>query len=303
MNSLGIFFAILSPAIYAIINYFDKFFLEKFKINSLILSVYSGIIALFVSIFLILVFGLHKFSLNITVAIIFSGFLIELYLLPYFRALSLDDASTIVPLMQFTPIFVMIGDAIILKEALTATQYIGAGFIIVSGVILSAKKINSYIFKPRKAFWLMILAGMCTALSVLLFKYGASNQDFWLILPYESFGIFLCSMLALFYRKNYKIFITQTKNLKKSAFLLMFLNEGIYILARYLGLFALSLISASLVSVLAGIQPFFALMYGVILSLWFPFILKEVITKKNLLLKISAIMVIIVGIILITLTS
>ncbi|MEO6508590.1 MAG: hypothetical protein ABIO02_01430, partial [Patescibacteria group bacterium] len=76
-------------------------------------------------------------------------------------------------------------------------------------------------------------------------------------------------------------------------------NEIFYLAARYTGYFAISLISVGLVSILAGLQPVFVLIYGVILSLWFPKILKEVISKKIVLRKAFSIVVMLVGLILI----
>lgn len=300
MNLTGIIFAILSPATYATVNYFDKFFLEKYKINPTALSVYSGIVAIIVSIILIICFGLHTFPIIITAAIVVSGFFTELYLIPYFKALSLEDASTIVPLMQLFPFFVIIGDTLILREVLTLNQYIGGFLIIVSGLVISTEKISSRLFLPRKSFWYMVFANLSLALATLFFKYGVGEKDFWQILPYEGFGIFLCSVLILFFRKRYVVVINQTKKLKKRVFFLMFVNEGMYVLARYFGLFALSLISASLVSIFAGTQPLFALIYGVALSLWFPFLLKEVITKKTFTIKLFSIFIIIIGVILLS---
>src|SRR5260221_3486221 len=105
----GIIFAILSPAIYAIVNYFDKFFLEKFKIEPIVISIYSGIFALLTSLIIILIFGLHFFSFSVTLAIILSGIMTELYILPYFKALALEDVSTVMPLAQLVPLFIIVG--------------------------------------------------------------------------------------------------------------------------------------------------------------------------------------------------
>ena len=65
--------------------------------------------------------------------------------------------------------------------------------------------------------------------------------------------------------------------------------------ARYRGYFAISLISVGMVSILAGFQSFFVLLYGVILSVWFPHIIKEVINKKVMAQKIISIVLMSLG--------
>ncbi len=295
---VGIFFAVVSPAIYALVNYIDKFLLEKFEIPSLILAVYSGTIAFLVSILLIFIIGLHAFAPPIIISIILSGFFTELCLLPYFKALSLDETSSVIPLFQFVPVFVIIGDALILGESLTYLQYVGSALIIISGLLLSIQKNKKNLFRPRKALWFMLLSCVFAAFSILFFKFGVTVQNFWQILPYEGFGIALCAVCLLFLPNNFRLLKKQTKRLPRQAFFLMSIDEAVYILSRYTGFFALSLISASLVSVLAGLQPLFVLIYGIILSLFFPYILKEVIAKKTLTLKLISIIMIVFGAIL-----
>jgi len=297
---LGVIFAILSPAVYSIVNYFDKFFLVRFKLEPVIIAIFSGFIALCTSILLVFIFGLHFFSFTVTVAIIISGLLTELYILPYFKALSLEDASSVIPLMQFVPLFILIGDYFILGEKLTVYQYIGAGLIIASGIVLSLERSKTYFFKPRKAFWYMLIACIIIALALLFFKFGVGIQNFWYILPYEGLGIFFGAVGLLLFPQYNRLFVTHIKKIPKNAFGLMVMNEALFITARYCSFYALSLVSASIVGALSGTQPLFVLLYGIILSVWFPFILKEVITKETIVLKLISIVVLFIGVILLS---
>lgn len=292
---VGILFAILSPAVYSLVNYFDKFFLEKLHLQPLVIVIFSGIIAFFISILLLIIFGIHLLPFFITLAIIFSGIMTELYMLPYFKALSLEDASTIVPLFQFQPVFILIGDALFLGEKLTTLQYIGAFFIIFSGLLLSLERVSMYVVRPRKAFWYMLLSCLLVAISVLLFKYGVEAKNFWYILPYEGIGIFIGALLLALVTQKSTFFFKEIRRLSIRIYGLMFVNELLFISARYFSFFALSLLSASLVGILGGFQPLFVLIYGVILSLWFPFILKETISKKTFGIKVFAIIMILIG--------
>lgn len=144
----------------------------------------------------------------------------------------------------------------------------------------------------------MIISCMLVALATLFFKYGIGLENFWYVLPYEGFGIFIGAIILLLFPRNYKLVHEFTKKLPKKVYSLMVVNEILFISARYFGFFALSLLTASMVGILAGLQPLFVLIYGIILSLWFPSILKEVINKKILTLKLVAIIFIIIGTVL-----
>ncbi len=292
---MGIFFAIASGAIFGITNYIDKFLLEKHNISPVVITVYSGLFAFITGLFILLITGFYPIDLKTLLILLGSGFLTAIYLLPYYKALTLDETSLVVPLLQTYPVFVLILGFIILGETLSYRQYLGSFLMIFAGVLLTIKTIKGKIFKLRKSFFYIMLSAFLFALAQVLYKFGVSEIPFWNTLPYEGFGIAIGALAIFSFKKNKALFKKETKKLKRQAFLFIGINEAIYILARYTGYFAISLLSVSLVSVLAGFQPLFTLIYGIILSLWFPHIVKEVITKKTLGLKLVSILMIIVG--------
>ena len=150
MNPLGIFFAILSPALYSGVNYVDKFLLEKFEIDSSVISVFSGAFAILASLIIMLFTGLTV-SNPITIAVIIaSGFYTQIYLVPYFKALSLDDASRVVPLSQIVPVMVLVLSYFILGESLNNRQYIGSILIVAACFLLAMDKPSLNIFVLEK---------------------------------------------------------------------------------------------------------------------------------------------------------
>lgn len=292
---MGIFFSILSPAIFGIGNYIDKFLLEKHNISPIVITIYGGAAAFIAGVVVLLLTGFHPIDIKSLLIILFSGFLTSIYLLPYYKALSIDETSRIIPLFQFYPIFVLILSFIFLREELSITQYVGSALIIGAGFLLSIEKLEGDIFRLRKSFFYVMISSLLFAMAQVLYKFGVEEIPFWNTLPYEGFGIALGSISILLYSNNLKKFRNETKLFKKRVFIFLGINECFYILARYTGYFSISLISVGIVSVLAGLQPLFVLIYGIILSLWFPHILKEVINKKTLTLKIFSIIVIIIG--------
>jgi uncharacterized membrane protein len=292
---MGIFFAILSPAIFAINNYIDKFLLEKHNISPTVITIYGGIFAFITGLVVLLATGFYPIDAKSLLIILSSGFLTTIYLLPYYKALSVDETSRVIPLFQFYPIFVLILSFIFLKEGFSIPQYIGSALIVGAGFLLSVESLEGKIFRLRKSFFYMMISSFLFAIAQILYKFGVTEIPFWNTLPYEGFGIALGAITITVYKNNFYKFRRETNKFKKRVFLFMTINELIYVASRYTGYFAISLISVGIVSILSSLQPLFVLIFGIVLSVWFPHIIKEVITRKTMGLKFAAIIIMIIG--------
>lgn len=296
---MGIFFAILSSAIFSINNYFDKFFLEKYRLSPVVMTTINGISGFIAGLIILIFTGFYLTNLQSISVIVASGFIIILCVLAYYKALFSDETSRVVPLFQFAPIFALIMSFFLLGEQLLLKQYLGSFVIIIGSFVLSLEGFDLKIFKIRPAFWYMLVSSFLYAASVVLYKFAVNEIPFWHTLPYEGLGMIIGALAVYIYGNNRMTFFKETSHLKKKAYLLISLNESIYIAGRYASYFALSLISASIANILFGLHPLFVLLCGIILSLWFPKILHEVISKKILLQKIISIVLIFVGVYLI----
>ena len=276
-------------------NYIDKFLLEKHNISSTVITIYGGIFAFFTGLIILFATGFYPIDTKSLLIILSSGFLTSIYLLPYYKALSIDETSNVIPLYQFYPVFVLILSFIFFKEGFSIAQYIGSALIVGAGFILSAENLGGKIFKLRKSFFYIKISSILFAIAQVLYKFGVTQIPFWNTLPYEGFGIALGALAITVYKNNFKKFKKETNKFKKRIFLLMSINELVYVLARYAGYFAISLISVGIVSILGSFQPLFVLIFGIILSVWFPYIIKEVVTRKTIGLKLAAIIIIIIG--------
>ncbi len=291
-----IVFAIVTQVLFAVSNFIDKFLIDKKIRDPLLVTVLAGLVSFLLGLLIFLFRGFSIIETKQLVLILISGILLELYLIPYFQALTMDDASRIVPLFQFMPVFVLILSYIILGEALTGKQFLGSVFIIVGGFVLAAKKIEGgSIFKLRKSLWLMVIASLLYAVTGVLFKWVVVAQDFWLTLAYENIGMGIGAIILLLWPSYRSGFRRETKKLKLSTWGLLFVNETVYVLALLSMFYAILLGSVALVSVIAGVQPFFVLLFGLILSTWFPSIIQEDIQKNTVLLKVLAILLIFIG--------
>lgn len=290
--------ALIPPALWSATNHLDKYLIGKFFKGGGVgaLMVFSSLIGLFLLPFIaffhpeVLVFS----AKNILIAA--NGFLYILAILPYFYALDKDEASTCVPLFQFVPVFSYILAYFVLGETLSSNQLLG-GLFIVAGAIgisldLSGKKIK---FK-KEVFWLMMLSSLIFALNFLFFKYFAVQSSFWFTSFWEYVGFAVFAFLLMVFVKSYREqFITVMKTNRAVVLGLNGANEVINIIAKVSFNFASLLTPITITWIVNGFQPLFVFGYGVILTLLFPKIVKEDISRKSLTQKVLAILVMFVG--------
>lgn len=295
--------ALLPPALWSVTNYFDKYLLSKYFKGGGVgaLMVFSAIIGLFLLPFIVflhpevLIFTPNSFWIAI------NGFLFILAVLPYFYALNKDDASVAVPLFQLIPVFSYVLAFVVLGETLNNHQIFGGIFVVVGAIGISldlsvARKVG---FK-KDVFWLMMLSSLIYSLNFLFFKMFALESDFWFtsFWEYVGFAIF-ATILMLFVKPYRKQFLEVLKNNKMTVLGLNGINEVINIFAKIAFNVASLLAPITLIWIVNGLQPFFIFIYGILLTLFFPKIIKEDISRKTLAQKIVAIIVIFIGAILV----
>ncbi|OGH20786.1 MAG: hypothetical protein A3D74_05690 [Candidatus Levybacteria bacterium RIFCSPHIGHO2_02_FULL_37_13] len=291
-------YAIASPALYSLTNYIEKFLVEKRVKNPLLVPTFGGLIILLLGILILAIKHFPILPLMPLILIILSGVFLYLYLIPYFQALVLDETSRIVPLFGASPIFVLIMSYLFLGESLSMKQIFGFVLILIGGFAISSKKIDLKIFIPRKTFWLMMVSAFLWSITVILFKFVVISSDFWTTFAYESIGTGLASIVVLIVKWR-EIHLFVTKSFKRDIVILFILNSIVGVIAQYSFSVAILLAPAALVSIIGGTQPFFVLVFGVFLSLFFPHIIKENIERKVLVSKILLIVLIFTGIVLI----
>jgi drug/metabolite transporter (DMT)-like permease len=295
--------ALLPPIFWSLTNHIDKYLLTKYFKDGAIgaVMIFSASIAILLLPIIILIQPsvLQNFQINYLL-IVLNGTLYLFASLPYFYALERDDASLSVPLFQMIPVFSFILGYIFLKESLNVTQMIGGVLIVISSIFIS---LNISDIKKMRMKWdvfgLMALSSILFALNFIFFKYFAVETDFWVtsFWEYVGFGLFGISLLFI---KNYrKGFFNVLKQNRLEVLSINGLNEVLNIVAKIAFNFATILTPVTMVWIINGLQPVFVFVFGIILTLLFPKISKEDISKKTLIQRILAIAVITVGVYLI----
>lgn len=291
-------FAAITPVFYSVGIFIGKFLVDKKIRNPLTITALSGLLSGVIGIAIGFVIGFKSIGLLQTILILLGGLLLNWYLIPYFAALKIDDASRIVPLYQFVPVFTLIISTIFFKETLTIKQIFGMGLIIYAGILLSVEKLNWRFLKPRKSFWYMIISCLMYGMVGLLFRFVSKNAPYLTIFSYEYIGVGLGGFLLLCipsvrhdFKKDIPIF--------RSFAGLLVADKGTDLIAQMAENYAVTLVAVPLVNIVGGIEPLIIFVFGLLLTRFFPHLIKENVKKEVLFQKIFSIIIIFVGLYLV----
>ncbi|MCK5333531.1 MAG: hypothetical protein KAJ24_03385, partial [Candidatus Aenigmarchaeota archaeon] len=165
---------------------------------------------------------------------------------------------------------------------------------IVGAVLVSSRSISK--ISVGKSFWLMMLAVVFSAANNVLTKYLLDFADFWTIFSYSRIGFFIAAIPLFYFGISELVGIT--KNRKKTIAIIT--TSELLGTAGSVSITAATAIGyVTLVNAIGSLQPFFLLILTVLLSTFFPKIIKEETSKKIVLQKLFAIALIFSGVLLI----
>ncbi|MBT3538918.1 DMT family transporter [Candidatus Parcubacteria bacterium] len=294
-----IFLAILAHFFWALVNIGDKYAISN-KIKNpyvyLVWLTWMGIITVFLIPFV-------NFSIpptNIMLLLILSAGVYFYGGLPYVKAVQIEEITRVNIWWNLIPFFslfigwIFIGEKLILSE-------LAALFILVLGAVVA-----SFHFKRRaivfsKALWLMVIACFSYAIYAVIFRYITQVIPF--VEAFIWFSLFMIIFsFSMFISKRFrKDFIREYKHLD---FKLGGVVAGVSILDNvgiFFNIWALSLGPAALVFAFEGTQVLFVFIMATLLSIFFPKIIKEELDKRNVILKIVALVIMVVGILILNL--
>jgi bacterial/archaeal transporter family protein len=293
------FIALIAPALWSITNHIDKYLLGKYFKSGGVgsLMIFSSSIGLFV-LPVILVIEPNVFNISIANAflIILSSAALITFLIPYFYALSSDEASVVVPLFQMVPVISYILAYIFLGENLQFHQIIASLLIISGAILISLEHTQKKLRLKKRIFFLMFLSSSLYAIGVLLFKIVGIQESFWVTSFWSYIGYACIGILLFLFVIPYRIqFLSVIKDNKLAVMSLNGCNEMLNIIASLCMNFASLIAPLALAQVVNGFQPFFVFFYSILLTLFFPKLGSESLLKKHLAQKILAILIIFLG--------
>lgn len=116
-----------------------------------------------------------------------------LALIPYLRALQIDEARNTSPLFEFTPVFVMLMAWAVLGETMTVHQMAGA-LIVISCGFLFVWDFNHNRIK-RQTLLLMLASSFLYAFNQLAMRYVSQDMNPWDVAIFFSAGCFISGII------------------------------------------------------------------------------------------------------------
>ena len=286
--------SILAALLWSVVNVVDKYVISKFIDKLIVPVIITGAIGFVASLVIFFTHGFLYLSLSNILLAIVAGFLYILMNILYYNAIKIEEISKVVPLFFIAPIFILVIAAIFLGEVFTLPKYIGIFLLVFGAVLISSKKLS---FNFGRAFWIMILAALVLAVNQVITKYLLNFADFWTVFAYIRIGAFIALLPAIII--NIKTFKEIFKKYGFKPFGLMIAGESL----NFIGTICIALAAVTgfitLVNALSSVQPFFILLFTVLISIFYPQILKEEIGKAVVSRKIIAIAIMFAGVILI----
>jgi len=215
----------------------------------------------------------------------------------YLKALETEDTSRVSIFLQMVPAFTLLNAIIILNEKLTIHQAFSFVLLLLAGLLASLKTLSGK-WRPSVAFAWLTLSCFLWSLSDILFKkfepaFSNFNSAFGLYL----LGSFLVAGLLVLHPKMRRESFRPLLRLSGRAWALVCANVVLGILGTFLFNTALTLGKASLTAAMMGIQPLAAFLIGIGLAPLMKEISHEDVSKKALLLKLTAFVLMMAGLV------
>ncbi len=295
-------FAFSGPVLWAISTHLDKYLVERyFKDTSVaVLLVFTALMGLTLLPF-IWVFepGVADVPFWSVLVIVSSGLLYMGAIFFYLQALQSEEASTVAPFFQASPLFAYALGYVVLGERLSAAQLFGGGLIVVGAVLLSIRPGGAMTFKTRLVV-LMLACALCVALSSLIFKIFAISTEFWTTTFWTFVGQAIVGAAILAVPAHRRQFVDLFKVHTTALITINASNELINLGGGLGARYALMLAPLSIVQAITSTSTLFVFLFGMILSVFCPALGREDLSGKELAKKGFSAVLIGAGVILIS---
>ena len=303
---------VIAYFILAIVNLVDKFLLDNIlpssKTYTFLVGALSGLALLLAPVWLAWP------GAALLIANLAAGALFPLALLLLYRALKLGDASKILVIAGgAVPVGTLILSSIFLAEKFSARQLTAVGLLVLGTMVIAwvppQKRVINQIMAWLKiktvytgeSLAMALTAALIFSLFFVASKYLYSRQPFMSAFIWLRLGSFLAVLLFLLNRRWRREIFQHLKKLTGRREVKVFLaNQGFAGAGFILQNYAVALGSVTLINALQGVQYALLLVLGGVITVFYPRILKENISRLVIIQKITAIILISLGLFLIS---
>ncbi len=294
---IWIIVALVSPAFHAVANEFDAYLTNRFFRRPLTIAFYSTLMGILFLPFIFFIELPYLPSPQVIPFLILAGIADVLYLYPYYKALQVDDTSTVAALFSLGKISVPILAFLFVHERLTLTQYLGVALIIISSALLTLKHKKRFVL--NKSFLYMGMCALILAVESVVYKYVFEQVSWATGFTWSTVASFIVVIAMLVVPSVRKDIVVHAKSFRRHGHL-VFAEEFFTFAGSATGTFAIALAPVTIVESIGEIQPFFVLVVALLVYPFYPRMLKEHVDGRSIKKKIALFVLTAVGVFLVT---
>jgi drug/metabolite transporter (DMT)-like permease len=289
----------IGSLLFAVGNHTDKFLVDKERDGSSLESVmlFSTLVAGPIMLLAMLIYAKFEIAfapIPAALAVLAAiSYTLANYF--YFRALEKNDTTVVIAMTQLIPVFTFIISAVFFQEFLTTRQMIGGAIIIASAVAISTNLKDLKNRQNYQVLGLMLLFSLFYAGFFKLFEVANKTSDYGSASVFFQFGLTLVGVFLWLRRKYRREFIKSIKQNGRVFVGLNVFNEIINAVAAQLDNWAVIFLPLAIVNTLAGFQPVFVLILGLVGAKFWPKIFQDKVSRGELIRKSFCILISLVG--------
>lgn len=288
-----IFLSLLAPLFWASSNFIDKYILGKHSKGIFDFLFFSTITSWFLFAALFIFIGVPHITAYSLIPIVTGIMLVYSYGF-YGKALERGDTSTLVILFKFTPVVTAILAFIFLGQTLSSRELLGFVIVLMGTVVVSLEGRKKLLIH---GFLMIVIAIVMWSVVSLFADYGLTKIPFWDYIMLDAFGAMIAG-LALFIIPSIRAQVIdglKIGTIRKHVW--FFGNNILDIFAQTIIKGALAIApSAGLVAVVTQVQSFYAIVIGMLLTLFVPNSIQEDISVSILIKKCIGALVMFFGV-------
>lgn len=190
----------------------------------------------------------------------------------YYKGITVEEVTRAIPILLASPVFTAILAAVFLNEIFSWQKYVGIALIIIGGFGISTKE--RFQLRVSKSLLLMVFASLLFSFNGVLLKLAlvASNNDNFSVYFWQRAGA--AATLPIFALMSWREVRSFVENKAKAATALLAGNL-LGATGGVLGVTALSLGYATLVSAIVAIEPLTVLIMAAVAGIFWPNFVRE----------------------------
>ncbi len=288
-------FAFTASTFWSVVVIVDKFILTHHIRDAVTYQVFLAVVMLPYSLMLLPFVSLSGPPALIMLTLLL-GIILGIVFVLYNKALVIEEASRVTPLLFISPLFVLILSFLFIGEELSLRRYAGIMLMILSAITVSLRGIErgrSLSVSPALLIILfldVITAGKDVISKLMLYHMDYRSYLFWFIL-----GNIIGRPLLLLVPHSGENLLSIMRSLPLKIYLLSFINTVLAWTGYILYFKAISMTYVSLVSAIPASQPFLVFVFATILGAFYPELINEDINRSTMVSKGIAVICILAG--------